>query len=229
MAVLLEFFGLPGSGKSTVINAIARRPGVHSRHDIAMDWRRQSHLRRIGLTLSALRDVPLMLAALRLARGARLTSRESYERLFRLVLTKHWWVAQPGLLLLDQGALQSIWSILYASGRTHPRPSHIEAFLRVFFDGVAAQIVLLHVDEVIAAQRIVDRAHGRSRFDELPTTEIGSQLEGSIALLRTIHDAGHAAGLNIHRMDGSSPVSLLAGQLLELLPQHGREPIGKVA
>jgi hypothetical protein len=228
MAALVEFFGLPGSGKSTVTNAIERGPGVHSRHEISKDWRRQSHLRRIGFTLRTLRDVPLMLAALRLARGARLTRRESYGRLLRLVLTKHWWIAQPGMLLLDQGALQSIWSILYASGRTSPRPSHIEAFLREFFDGVAAQIVLLDIDDATAAQRIVDRTQGNSRFDELPLTEVESQLASSIALLRTIHDAGRAAGLNIHRMDGSSPVPMLAGQLLELLSQHAREPIGEV-
>ena len=60
MAALIEFFGPPGSGKSTVTNAIERGPGVHSRHEIAKDWRRQSHLRRIGFTLRTLRDVPLV-------------------------------------------------------------------------------------------------------------------------------------------------------------------------
>lgn len=224
----IELFGLPGAGKTTLINAIDEDPDMKTRLAIAEEWGRLSFLRRLGFFIRTLLDLPLVGSAIYLAFTARLTRGESLWRLLRLIIMKHWWLSRSGILLFDQGALQSIWSILYVSGRTVPDPKMITPLIRYLFEGMQTQVIAINVDKATAASRIVGRTDGTSRFDGLAFDDIESKIERSISLIDAIVAATRAAGIDVQTFAGSEPVPVLAGQLQQLLNRYKRDQSGSV-
>lgn len=225
----IELFGLPGAGKTTLIDAIGEDPGLKTRLAIAEEWRRKSVLRKLGYFIRTLFDPPLIAAAIQLVFTARLTRGESLWRLLRLITMKHWWLSHSGVLLFDQGALQSIWSVLFASKRTSPDPEAITRLIRALFTGMQAQIIVIEVDKSLAASRIVARTDGTSRFDGLALEVVEKNVERSISLVHAIVAAARAAGIDVQTLDGAEPVLALAGQLEQLLnrSEHDRSgPVG---
>ncbi len=223
ITIFVELFGLPGAGKTTLTDAVGEAPYLKTRFNIADEWAAQSYWRQSGYVVRTLVDLPLVVSAVRLAIGARLTNPESLWRLIRLVIMKHWWLTRPGLLLFDQGALQSLWSVLYTSGRTQPNPKVISPLVRLFFEGMRTQIILIEVDKKVAARRIIARTNGSSRFDGLPLERVDSQIALSTSLVYTIIEAARVAGIDVRTFNGSEPTSVLAEKLQELLDSHQRD------
>lgn len=219
----LELFGLPGAGKTTLTKAIDRDPDLQTRHELADEWKRQPFLRRAVVVLRTVADLRLMLAAIRLVVGVRLDNRESLWRLVRLLSMKHWLRTRSGILLFDQGVMQSLWSILYASNCSDPDPGVIEPLLHALYDGTNTQIIVLEVDKAIAAKRVADRTYGRSRFDGLDKPDVDALLARATVLVAALVKAARGAGLPVRTLDGTASVAQLAKSLEAMVPRNGEE------
>jgi hypothetical protein len=141
----------------------------------------------------------------------------------RLIAKTDWLKSQRGLVLLDQGFLQDLWSILYMTGCAHPEPAAVAPFIRSIYDGVDAHIVFLDVKPQTAAARVGGRTHGHSRLDGLPEAELEASLTRAAQLPLRIVEAASAAGLQIVSLDGSKPNDALVAQLLPLLQSPGEK------
>lgn len=131
----------------------------------------------------------------------------------------HWLKSRSGAVLLDQGFLQDLWSILYMSSCSDPDPAHLAPLIRAIYDGVDARIVFIDVKPETAASRVGGRAHGHSRLDGLPEAELRGSLARAAQLPLRIVEAARKAGLDVMTLDGSEPSDVLVNRLLPLLQE----------
>jgi hypothetical protein len=222
--MLVELFALPGAGKTTLTELAAQRAHVKTRKGLSAEWVTSSATHRFAHVSRAVLKPKHLAAAFRFASGARLASTESIFRLARMLAKTEWLRSQPGVLLLDQGFLQDLWSILVSGKSECPSPELLSPLIRVLYEGIEARIILIDVDPSVAASRIRARTHGASRFDDLPENEVRQSLTDGSNLLHAIGQAVKLAGLQVETLDGSKAPDELADQLSVYLPK--RAPVG---
>lgn len=215
---VLELFALAGAGKSTVVEAFAKQTPVTTRKDLTAEWANRSALQRLAHVGRAFGNRGLLTAAIRFAVGARLDTKESLFRLMRLVAKTQWLRSRSGVLLLDQGFLQDVWSILLSSKAARPDPVLLSSLIRSLYEGIDMTIVVLEVDAETASARVSARTHGESRFDSMPEGQLRSSIEAASGLHRQIVEAARLTGLPVLMIDGSPPAQVVTDQLLSLFP-----------
>lgn len=168
----LEFYGLPGVGKSTI--AAAAVAGLESAgwrvctRERATQWLRAlARRQRLGLRLRAFLQLclhpVLLLDYLCRTRPVRTLHLRRYFTLFlkREVARGLVRSGQFDALVLDQWALQDIWSLLVGARRF---PASLPGRL---LQAAAPSIIICHVQAPIddVALRLSSRTHGLSRLD----------------------------------------------------------------
>ena len=216
--MLVELFALPGAGKSTVGATVANRALVTTRKDLSAEWAECSSLRRLGHVGRAFTNYRGLITAARFGAGARIANPESQFRLLRLMGKTDWLKSRSGVVLLDQGFLQDLWSILLPGETASIEPSLLSPLIGALYEGIEATIVVLDVAPETASARIAGRGRGRSRFDGLPETEVSSALHAARGLQSRIIEAARLAGLSVRIIDGSLPADGVSDQVLALLP-----------
>jgi len=208
--MVVELFGVPGSGKSTLAAAVAEHVAFSTRHDVAGQWQRQPILRK-GLALAADHARPSRVGAvLRFAMSARIARPDSLSRLSRILAKSCRLRSVKGAILLDQGLLQELWSVLYAAHKTAVDPAVAAPLIRAIYEGIDARIVYLEVDAETASGRIADRLHGNSRLDGLEAAQIHEDLVRTSALPDSLIEAARLAGIKVQSIDGSLPTRAAA-------------------
>ena len=215
--ILVELFGQPGAGKTTLVRAAASH--AKTKADLTAAWRRLPALAKAHLFGRTALDGACLIAATRLAIGARLNRGDSLFRLARLVIKRHWVRAQKDPLLLEEGHLQDLWSIFYSAGRTGPDPRLLAPLIRCLYRGVEAQIVFLDADARSAFDRIRGRSHGKSRLDRLSDTDLQARLAATAQLPYRIIDAARLANVEVETLDASRPIAANAGRLVAMVQQ----------
>lgn len=209
---IIEFAGLPGVGKSTLVRSL--RQGLPA--SLGPQVPRASIKGSLGLVPEA----ALLLATLRPFAA---------NDLHRMVkLLEAYSVYRNGLaapLLLEQGLLQRLWSLLVdRAAFSAPR---LAALVEAMAPAAPDVIVWVRTAPETAADRILSRPHGNSRYERLeraaiieklaPAGEIYAQIIG----LYRRHSA--AAVLEI---TGEDPVAEIAGRirafLAAALPHYAR-------
>lgn len=218
--VLVELFGTPGAGKTTLVHA-AGLPGLLTNARLSAAWRRRPAPQKAVVLAGTVLSAAVTARAAQLAVRAPLASRDSLSRLARLVAKSHWVRVQTDGLLLEEGFLQDLWSILYSAGKLEPERKLLRPLIRSLYDGLDARIVHIDVDPETAVSRIAARAHGKSRFDGLPETALRGQIVATAQLSRTIAAAAGDAGLHVDTLDGSMPMTALVERLRSIVAEAG--------
>ena len=126
-------------------------------------------------------------------------------------------------LILDQGPIQNIWSI----GTTGSHPTngeHLPALVRVVADELAPLVVYLEIDADLASERVLARPTMRSRFDRLPSSEVGEALARHAATFdRLFEVVRHLEGAACLRIQGSRPIAENVDQVLTFLEMAKRK------
>ncbi|WP_409413363.1 hypothetical protein [Altererythrobacter sp. MF3-039] len=217
--VLIEFFGLPGSGKSTACAHTSSKSASISREDLSNRWRKQSILRQLGWMLKGLLDFRLVHAGIGLAVAIGGCNWETARRLLRLVILRQQMNAIHHPIILDQGSLQNLWSICIASNQHEPNVRMISRFLAHLWQGKLVSIIFIQVPADIAAARISGRFEGDSRFENLMTNEIIAELLEYEPLPALLLQAAIDAGAHIETIDGTMPVETVAHASKEVVEQ----------
>lgn len=210
--------GAPGVGKSTLAKAVCARAEVCTRHQLSADWHRQSLARRAIYIGRGFAKPGRLIAAARLAFSCGLNDRGSIGRLLRVIAKSEWLSSRSGPVLLDQGFLQDLWSVLYMGGCSAPNPAHLSPFLRSVFPRGDTIVVFIAVDPNVAFERLRGRSGGHSRLDGLSQVELQASVERAARLPSAIASAAKAAGLRVVELDGSEAIDMLAEQIFSLLP-----------
>ena len=129
---IIEMFGLPGVGKTTLATAVIGKSPLLTRRNLTAAWNRLPLRQRSAFLLRALADARCIGCAARFAFRSRLTNSDSLTRLLRLVAKTSWMKSHRGEMLLDQSFLQEIWSICISAGRSDPDPAALTQFIRIF-------------------------------------------------------------------------------------------------
>lgn len=215
--MLVELFALPGAGKTTVASATANSPLVTTRKDLSASWATHSPLQRAVHVARGFASLGALAAATRLAIKARIATAEGMFRLMRLLAKRDWLAAQSGVILLDQGFLQDLWSMLVAANADCADPKLLSPLIRALYEGIDAKIVVIDVDPQTAAARVEGREGGHSRFDGLAAVELRTSLKSASELQRQIIEAARLAGLAVHKINGSAAPEVMTEELRSLL------------
>lgn len=217
--LLVELFGQPGAGKTTLARAAAAGSDLRSTADLGAAWRRFPAIRKAMFLARSTFDGVCLAHAVRLAIGAPLLRPNSLSRLARLLVKSHWIRSQRGRLLLEEGFLQDLWSIFYSAGRMEPDPRLLAPLVRCLYRGANAQIVLLQVDPQIAFHRIRGRAQGNSRLDRLSEADLRQRLTETGQLPARLAEAARLAGLTVQSLDASQPLEISVSRLRSIMPR----------
>lgn len=190
--MIVECVGLPGAGKTTICGRVSVPYG-----------------KKGAVPLSALRiDRAWLRAAwhvLLLSLGARPISLNRLKRGFNLMVFLRHYQDRRRTILLDQGLVQKLWSLLVDAEFSPSRLDRVLQGLRPF---APDRLVFIATPVNLAAQRIGARRHGNSRLDGLPRGEAEPRLAATAGLLedlvakfsrwsnnrRTGHRAGSSRG-----------------------------------
>ncbi len=191
--MIVECVGLPGSGKTTICELVTLPHGTKGAIQLR-DIRLDSDLARASWKILLLCCETRPFTIDRLRRGINLVA-----------FLRHY-QHRERVILLDQGQVQKLWSILSGADR-YPslRLQEVIASLRPFApDGV----IWVETPVAVAVERVGKRTHGISRYDGLSSETAHAQLSARADLLKDLaKQYCSAIKTKSYRLDGTSPPS----------------------
>lgn len=149
--VVIEFAGLPGAGKTSVADRVSI-PHAGRRDITSLNLPLRPETWRVAR------------AAFALAFSIRPWKPSYLLRAIRLVLAlRCYGEGKHRLVIMDQGLVQKLWSMVIETRSYSAR--RLEDLVRALSPFMADQLVWVAVPHHLAAERIVNRRGGNSRFD----------------------------------------------------------------
>jgi len=195
--------GLPGAGKSTICRAVTVE---HVGKGSIPLWR----LRPSSSFFAVGRHVLLLCLTVR-----PLTARTFLRGFNFLMLLRHY-QRHDGVILLDQGLAQKLWSLL-AGALAHGIERRV-AVIRALKPYAPAAIFWVETELASAVARMAARPHGVSRYDRLDREVAAIQLGQRAALLRLIvEEMARETGCLLINLDGKAEPAANAVRLERFL------------
>jgi thymidylate kinase len=167
--MIVECTGLPGSGKTTICNLVTLPYGKKGSVQLR-DTRLNSALVRASWNILLLCCATRPFRINRLKRGLNL-----------VVFLRHYQHRERAILL-DQGQVQKLWSILSdANSHSSRRLQKLMASLKPFAPDV---VIWVETPVAEAVERVGARTHGISRYDGLSSEIAHAQLSARAKLLQ---------------------------------------------
>lgn len=215
-SILIEFFGLPGSGKSTISQEVEEKLR-NSKYNVVgrkhlFQWRRSLKFReKIFIFFQAfvlsVSYPKLMFYSFKIRE-----IRQFFKLFTKIIyLNRFYKSVEPSIMIFDQWLMQDIWSInvfqdIYNSKSILKRLTPVFALAHVY--------IFLKISEVEVAKRIAKRSNGNSRFDGNSMELIKNRLSGKGELFEQIHESlSFTSGSKILTYDGSKTTNFLANQI----------------
>ena len=197
--MIVECSGLPGSGKTTVCKLVS-----------------EPHSVKGAVPLTALRPNINILRAGRHILVLSLTVRpfrlKRLKRAFNLIVFLRHYEHRGMVILLDQGIVQKIWSIM-VDANAHST-ERLRLAMKSLLPFAPDWVVWLETPLSVAAERLHSREDGNSRYDPLPPDEILRHLTARRALLRDLAEQFcRATSARLLDMDGMQPASTNAARI----------------
>ncbi len=207
--MIVECTGLPGAGKTTVCKLVSEPHGSKGAVPLTA-IRPNMEILRAG------RHILTLSLSMRPFRFKRL------KRAFNLIVFLRHYEHRGLAILLDQGIVQKIWSIMAdANPHSSERLRRVMASLLPF---APDWVVWLETPLAAAAQRLHAREDGKSRYDTLPPDEILRHLTVRRALLRDLTEQFcRATNARLLEIDGTQPASANAARIEALFKMQNTQ------
>lgn len=201
--MIIECAGLPGAGKTTVCSLVTLQHA--DKHSTPIRQFRPS----LGWARATLAVMLLSLSA-RPFRAKRLK-----RALYLSAFLRHY-RSESGKVLLDQGIVQKLWSLL-VDARTYSG-TLLDDAISALSPFAPDYLVWIEVPVEVAAARIASRQGGRSRYDALPPDVAIVQLGRRLELLKELAvDFSRRSSIDYVCLDGFKSASANAQRIDELL------------
>jgi hypothetical protein len=201
--VIIELVSLPGAGKTTICNALTLPVATKG-----------------SVPLRALRPTSAFFSVLwqlmKLALGARPLRLNRLKRAFNAaVLLRHY---QPTsqTIVLDQGTVQKLWSILAdAENYSHRQ---LDATVKALVPFAPDHLVWIETPLDLALERLAARVGGNSRYDRLPPENARFLLTRRASLLKALAEhIARGGNRQLLVLDGAQPARVNARAIEALL------------
>lgn len=211
--LVLECFGLPGAGKTTVLNRVISRLKergwtVSDTTDLTDKVSSYSTVKKVYVSV---RNVaPAEIASVgRVLCSSRKVGREALKRATRLPIHEAYlrlFVNRFGgeAVCLDQWTVQAIWSTTVGVSKFVPQG--LSDFLKHAIAKQPRLFLYFQIDVEEAAQRIVNRSDGKSRFDGLDPLDVVRRLRNEESRMKYLYTAVQDSGAEVFRLNGSDSV-----------------------
>ena len=241
LSQLVEFVGMPGSGKSTISHAFAealRESGRDVWEPVWDNFRLLSDRnRRLSKVRIAARQVLTLRRQTFADLGAILGSSQSRPAAYPSTALNWFYISglcrvaerRPGVSVFDQGVLQAVWSVVYGSDSLDESSIDVWAARAGESPPPGSVAAFVDADEPTIRKRLAMRTAGRGRIDDAlagPDSQLDLALEKGFAALEFVEQAAgclkQAGRLQIVRLDStvSAPESL-ALDLVRALSRDG--------
>lgn len=216
--LLLEFVGLPGSGKTTVSHLVAAKleaKGIKivSREEILRQWHQKNALQKLlQLFSSDSNQWRILLNSLTFAAQVQPINLFSFVQASKIFFNvkRNDAVVRDGncqLILLDQGLLQEAWSVVIAGSL--PKLSALKREMRSLFYNRSIIIVNLKIDLDTSVSRVQNRGSKKKKdsyFELMDSEEAYSLVTKYFPYLQEIIDCARIAEIPILDLDSSLPL-----------------------
>jgi len=231
---IVEFVGLPGSGKSTVSHALARllrsRDKCVSERSFEIAHRMSPASRRLvkgRLAGRALLRHPwaVLSLVLSIARTRQRSWIEAVGKTLDLIYVCGLVAErsrQPGVHLLDQGFFNGLGSICFRASADVPLERLVGLGTRSCGRSPADLVIVLDVDPGTAVDRLSRRPGAASRLERsIATAAFESDLQAAVVSLRQVREAlgvrDHAWRVRVVPAGETRPAELLATEIARLI------------
>jgi hypothetical protein len=201
--VIIELVSLPGAGKTTIRNALTVAVATKG-----------------SVPLHALRPTPAFFKVfwqlMKLALGARPMRLNRLKRAFNAGILLRHYQPTPQPIVLDQGTVQKLWSIL-ADAETYS-PRHLDATVKALVPFAPDHLVWIETPLDLALERLAARVGGNSRYDGLTPEKARSLLAQRAGLLKALAERLSTGGNSqLLVLDGEQPARVNARTIEALL------------
>jgi adenylate kinase family enzyme len=156
----IEFVGMPGAGKSTIVDKIKDDENhLIGTDDLNKIWMQFNVLQKIKIVLYSFENIRLWIEILKNI-PANVSCRNCIQRLLKIPIYEAFLKVNENSIVLDQGSLQNVWSIMVRNKRV--RRSSIEKLICLLAQDKT--IFLVDVNEGVLVERITSRT-GHSLYD----------------------------------------------------------------
>lgn len=201
--MIIECVGLPGAGKTTICCLVTAPHGKKGAVPVSASKIDTASLR------AAWHIVLLSLSA-------RPISFDRLKRGFNLVVFLRHYRAREQTILLDQGLVQKLWSLLLDA--SHYSAARLDNVLKSLQPFAPDHLLWIVTPVHVAAGRIAGRSHGNSRVDGLTPQEAETRLATTAELLdMLVARFAAATGVNVLDIDGGAPPEANAARIDGLL------------
>lgn len=231
--LIVEFVGLPGAGKTTVLQQVAAQlksenQSIVQRDEILTAWRRSSRLHRsLNLIPQNQTQWQVLLQSLIFATQVKPVNLQSFSKASKIfsnakrldAVCNGTFHSMNGAatesnhsafdrtcqaILLDQGLLQETWSV-GITGQP-PTTTALQSILSTLVQSRAMAIISFKIDIETALQRIQNRPTHNSRFDQMQLDAARSRLEQYAPFLEDIVACTQALGVPLLEIDATQAI-----------------------
>lgn len=174
--LVIEFFGLPGSGKTTLQSHLQEHLKSNSiiaatRKDLSYWLQSKSRMEKsCYLILNPIYTITIIVSLLRISKSIKLFSNDIFKNIisittYPLYMNYYSNEKDVDIIILDQAVAQGIWSICISSNDFN-KSLITKIFLNINIL-YKATFIFFEIDSDTSIKRILNRQNGDSRFDSI--------------------------------------------------------------